>query len=202
MSHGLCGPHSRSHDLRQERRAHRRSRPPRRHPARRGRDPSPGGSRGSARSVARAHEAKAVSAFASIGDEIATGPVACGPRLGRLHRRSADHRQDRHAANLPPLDAADRQWSQAAMSIPEHRQPTPRSSCPTCCSCRSPPSTGAATASATAPASTTARWRGWRAKKEIVAIGIAYAAQEVLFVPNDAHDEPLDLIVTEEGTRS
>ena len=39
-----------------------------------------------------------------------------------------------------------------------------------------------------------------RAKKPIVAIGVAYAAQEVLFVPNDDHDEPLDMIVTEKDT--
>ena len=39
-----------------------------------------------------------------------------------------------------------------------------------------------------------------RAKKEIVAIGIAYSAQEVLFVPNDEFDEPLDMIVTEKDT--
>lgn len=39
-----------------------------------------------------------------------------------------------------------------------------------------------------------------RAKKAITTIGIAYAAQEVLFVPNDTHDEPLDMIVTEKDT--
>ena len=36
-----------------------------------------------------------------------------------------------------------------------------------------------------------------RAEKEVAAIGLAYAAQEVLFVPDDDHDEPLDMVVTE-----
>jgi 5-formyltetrahydrofolate cyclo-ligase len=36
--------------------------------------------------------------------------------------------------------------------------------------------------------------------KSICTIGVAYAAQEVLFVPSEAHDEPLDLIVTERET--
>ena len=36
-----------------------------------------------------------------------------------------------------------------------------------------------------------------RAEKEVAAIGLAFAAQEVLFVPADEHDEPLDMIVTE-----
>ena len=36
-----------------------------------------------------------------------------------------------------------------------------------------------------------------RAEREVAAIGLAYAAQEVLFVPADDHDEPLDMVVTE-----
>jgi 5-formyltetrahydrofolate cyclo-ligase len=36
-----------------------------------------------------------------------------------------------------------------------------------------------------------------RAKKTIIAIGAAYAAQEVAAVPHDGHDQPLDYIVTE-----
>ena len=36
-----------------------------------------------------------------------------------------------------------------------------------------------------------------RAEKEVAAIGLAYAAQEVLFVPADDHDEPLDMVITE-----
>ena len=39
-----------------------------------------------------------------------------------------------------------------------------------------------------------------RAAKEVTAIGVAYAAQEALFVPAEDHDEPLDLIVTETDT--
>jgi 5-formyltetrahydrofolate cyclo-ligase len=36
-----------------------------------------------------------------------------------------------------------------------------------------------------------------RAKKLIVAIGVAYAAQEIDSVPHDSHDQPLDFIMTE-----
>lgn len=36
-----------------------------------------------------------------------------------------------------------------------------------------------------------------RARKKIVAIGVAYAAQEVDAVPHDGHDQPLDFVMTE-----
>jgi 5-formyltetrahydrofolate cyclo-ligase len=38
-----------------------------------------------------------------------------------------------------------------------------------------------------------------RARKEIMAVGLAYAAQEVSLLPDDSHDEKLDCIVTPEG---
>ena len=38
-----------------------------------------------------------------------------------------------------------------------------------------------------------------RALKPVVAIGVAYAAQEVTEVPHGDHDQPLDLIMTEKG---
>jgi 5-formyltetrahydrofolate cyclo-ligase len=38
-----------------------------------------------------------------------------------------------------------------------------------------------------------------RAKKKIIAIGVAYAAQEVPSVPHDAHDQPLDFVMTEKS---
>jgi len=41
---------------------------------------------------------------------------------------------------------------------------------------------------------------GLRARKNVVAIGIAYSAQEVDEIPRGAWDEPLDWIVTEQGT--
>jgi 5-formyltetrahydrofolate cyclo-ligase len=41
---------------------------------------------------------------------------------------------------------------------------------------------------------------GLRAKGPICAIGFAFAAQEVEAVPIDATDQPLDMIVTENGT--
>ncbi|MDE3177228.1 MAG: 5-formyltetrahydrofolate cyclo-ligase, partial [Pseudomonadota bacterium] len=36
-----------------------------------------------------------------------------------------------------------------------------------------------------------------RARKPIVAVGVAYAACEVAAVPHEAHDQPLDYILTE-----
>ena len=39
-----------------------------------------------------------------------------------------------------------------------------------------------------------------RALKKITAIGVAYAGQEVDSVPHDAHDQPLDWIMTEQET--
>ena len=36
-----------------------------------------------------------------------------------------------------------------------------------------------------------------RAKKKIIAIGAAYSAQQVDSVPHDAHDQPLDYVMTE-----
>lgn len=36
-----------------------------------------------------------------------------------------------------------------------------------------------------------------RARKRLLAIGLAYATQEELFLPSEPHDQPLDLIITE-----
>ena len=38
-----------------------------------------------------------------------------------------------------------------------------------------------------------------RSKKTIVAIGVAYSAQQVDSVPHDSHDHSLDFIMTEKG---
>jgi 5-formyltetrahydrofolate cyclo-ligase len=38
-----------------------------------------------------------------------------------------------------------------------------------------------------------------RAQKPIVAIGLAYAAQEVDSIPHDSHDQTLDYVMTEKG---
>ncbi len=39
-----------------------------------------------------------------------------------------------------------------------------------------------------------------RGRKLVRAIGVAYAVQEVLFIPGELHDEPLDLVVTDRDT--
>ena len=54
--------------------------------------------------------------------------------------------------------------------------------------------------SATAAASTTARWRGLRARKAIVAVGLAYDEQQVDAVPHLDYDERLDWVLTPVGT--
>ncbi len=38
-----------------------------------------------------------------------------------------------------------------------------------------------------------------RAKKNVIAIGVAYAGQEVDAVPRGPHDQPLDYVLTEQG---
>ena len=43
---------------------------------------------------------------------------------------------------------------------------------------------------------------GLRAKRQTLALGLAYAAQEVAEVPTEPTDQPLDLIVTEAGVRA
>lgn len=40
-----------------------------------------------------------------------------------------------------------------------------------------------------------------RAAKPVIAVGVAYGAQEVAHVPRGRHDEPLDWILTEQGAR-
>jgi 5-formyltetrahydrofolate cyclo-ligase len=40
-----------------------------------------------------------------------------------------------------------------------------------------------------------------RASKPVIAVGVAYAAQEVAEVPRGRHDEPLDWILTEDGPK-
>ena len=78
------------------------------------------------------------------------------------------------AADVPPLAAGRADRSPARCAFPSRRR-TPALSIPICCSCRSPRSTGAAIASATAPATTIARSRGCARSGSIRAVGVAYA---------------------------
>jgi 5-formyltetrahydrofolate cyclo-ligase len=148
--------------------------------------------------LARAHGANAVSAFASIGDEIATGPL-----LAALHAAG-------FVVGLPitgkigtPLSfrrwTPDTRMVEGRMRIPE----PPAEAAPVVPDVLFVPLAafdrrghrigyGAGFYDRTLAA--------LRAEKDIVAIGVAYAGQEVLFVPNDDHDEPLDMIVTEKDT--
>ena len=38
-----------------------------------------------------------------------------------------------------------------------------------------------------------------RAMKKITAVGVAYGEQQVESIPRDEHDQPLDMIITDEG---
>ena len=71
------------------------------------------------------------------------------------------------------------------------------SSTPTSSSCRSLRSTGGATASATEPATGIARSSRSVRRKQVRVIGVAYAIQEERLIPNEPHDEPVDLILTD-----
>lgn len=42
--------------------------------------------------------------------------------------------------------------------------------------------------------------RALRRRKAVRVIGVAYAMQEELFIPNEPHDEPVDLVVTDRDT--
>ena len=145
--------------------------------------------------LALAHKADSVSAFWSIGDEVGTEPLV----------RALD------AAGFPvglPITGkigvplVFRRWTPDAEMIPGQR------------GILEPP-TGADVVDPDVvfvPVATFDR-RGHRigygagfydltlaalrAKKSVVAIGVAYAVQETLFIPHDAHDQPLDFIVTD-----
>ena len=148
--------------------------------------------------LARAQGAKCVSAFASIGDEIATGPLLAAlaeaglvvglPITGRIgtpltfRRWTPQTRMVEGRMNIPEPPPEAEIVEPDVLFVPlaafdrrGHRI-----------------GYGAGFYDRTLAA--------LRARKAIVAIGIAYAAQEVLFVPNDEHDQPLDMIVTEKDT--
>ena len=148
--------------------------------------------------LARANGATAVSAFASIGDEIATGPLLAAlaeagfvvglPITGKIGTPLTFRRWTPATTmvpgrmNIPEPPAESEKVEPDVLFVPlaaydrrGHRI-----------------GYGAGFYDRTLAA--------LRAQKEIVAIGIAYSAQEVLFIPNDDHDEPLDMIVTEKDT--
>jgi 5-formyltetrahydrofolate cyclo-ligase len=148
--------------------------------------------------LARAHGARDVSAFASIGDEIDTAPL-----IAALHE--AGFRVGLPVTGRRGTPLVFRRWMpdtpmiKGRMDIPE------------------PPSTaemiepdvlfvplaafdrrghrigyGAGFFDATLAA--------LRQRKSITAVGLAYSGQEVLFIPNEDHDECLDFVVTEKET--
>ncbi len=148
--------------------------------------------------LARAHGAKTVSAYASIGDEIATGPLLAAlddagfvvglPITGKIGTPLTFRRWTPDTKMVP-----------GRMSIPE---PPPEAETV------EPDVLFVPLAAYDRRGHRIGYGAGFydrtlaalRAKKQIVAIGVAFAAQELLFVPNDAHDEPLDMIVTEKDT--
>ena len=148
--------------------------------------------------MARGHGARFVSAFASIGDEIATHPL-----MQALHAAG-------FVVALPVTGKIGtplvfRRWTpettmvSGRMSIPEP---------PASAEVVEPDVLFVPLAAFDRRGHRIGYGAGFydrtlaalRATKTITAIGVAYAAQEVLFVQNDDHDEPLDFIVTEKDT--
>ncbi len=145
--------------------------------------------------LARAHGAAAVSAYASIGDEVGTAPL-----LAALHEAG-------FSVGLPVTGRrgtalAFRRWHpdvamvSGRMDIPEP-----------------PPDAEAVVPDLLFVPLAAFDRRGHRIgygagfydrtlaalrrQRSVVAVGVAFAGQEVLFVPAEAHDEPLDFVVTE-----
>ena len=86
------------------------------------------------------------------------------------------------------------------MGIPEPLDDGRRRSIRTCCSCRSPASIGAATAIGYGAGYYDRSLARLRESKPIRAVGVAYGVCEVAAVPYEAHDQSLDVVVTEHET--
>jgi 5-formyltetrahydrofolate cyclo-ligase len=148
--------------------------------------------------LAKAHGARAVSAFWSIGDEIPTHPLVAALDTAGL------------AVGLPVTGRRGtplvfRRWSAATplvagkMNIPEP---------PESAEIVVPDLLFVPLAAFDRRGHRIGYGAGYydltlaalRAEKRVVAVGLAYAAQEVLFIPSEAHDEPLDFVVTEKDT--
>ena len=145
--------------------------------------------------LARAHGAHSVSAYWSIGDEVATEPLlraldeaglAVGlPVTGRrgtpltFRRWSPGTRMVAGRMNIPepPVDAEVITPDLLFVPLAGFDRRGHRIGY------------GAGFYDATLAA--------LRAERSVVAIGIAFAGQEVLFVPAEAHDQALDFVVTE-----
>jgi len=148
--------------------------------------------------LARGHGAHVVSAFSSIADEISTRPL-----IEALHAAG-------FLVALPVTGKAGtplvfRQWTPETSMVPGRMQiPEPPESAPVLV----PDVLFVPLAAFDRRGHRIGYGAGFydrtlaelRAQKEITAIGVAYAAQEVLYVPNDDHDQPLDFVVTEKDT--
>ena len=148
--------------------------------------------------IARAHGAKAVSAYAAIGDEVATAPL-----LAALDRAG-------FAVGLPVTGRRGtaltfRRWQPGVAMVPGRMDiPEP----PQHAAIVEPDLLFVPLAAFDRRGHRIGYGAGFydrtlaalRARKTIVAVGVAFSVQETLFVPNDEHDEPLDMIVTETET--
>ena len=114
----------------------------------------------------------------------------------RFRHSSARNRRARRAARLPPV-AGRRAAGRGRDGRPGAQARRRRRSSRTCCSCRSPLSIGRATASATAPAATTARSSGCAPAVRSAPSASPTRSAEVPAAPAEAHDERLDFILTE-----
>ncbi len=145
--------------------------------------------------LARAHGASAVSAYAAIGDEVPTEPL-----LQALHEAGVIVGLPVTGRRGAPLRF--RRWRPQAALVPGRMnipEPPPEAEAVEPDLLFVPLASfdrrghrigyGAGFYDATLAA--------LRARKAVVAVGIAFAGQETLFVPAEDHDQPLDFVVTD-----
>lgn len=148
--------------------------------------------------LARAHGAKVVSVFWSIGDEVPTQPL-----VAALHAAG-------FVVGLPVTGKRGtplvfRRWTPQTLMV-KGRMDIPEP--PSCADNVEPDVLFVPLAAFDRRGHRLGYGAGFydmtlaalRAKKEVTAVGVAYAAQEVLFIPEEPHDQPLDVVVTEKDT--
>ena len=148
--------------------------------------------------LARAHDAQTVSAFFSIGDEPPTLPL-----LHALHGAGFEVALPVTGQRGVPLTF--RRWTPAMEMVPGRMNiPEP----PAEAEVLNPDVLFVPLAAFDRRGHRIGYGAGFydltlaalRPIKDVVAIGVAFAEQEVLFIPEEAHDEPLDVIVTDKDT--
>ena len=145
--------------------------------------------------IARAHGASAVSAYAAIGDEVATSPL-----LAALHAEGIRVGLPVTGTRGTPL--VFRRWLPDVAMVPGRMNiPEPPADAGTV----KPDLLFVPLAAFDRRGHRIGYGAGFydrtlaalRRSRSVVAVGIAYAAQETLFVPAETHDEALDFVLTD-----